>query len=70
MNECTFAMLAGPGDATFVARTLRHLLKMCSFEFRRVVMVVDDLPKEGRVPAALRALQDAVDPLVVAPLGN
>ena len=45
MSECTFALLAGPRDTGFLKATLRHLLKMCSFSFREILVVADDLPR-------------------------
>ena len=48
MSECTFVLLAGPRDAGFLKATLQHLLKMCSFPFREVLVVADDLPKGDR----------------------
>lgn len=45
MRDCTFVLLTSPRDTEFVGDILRHLLKMCSFPFREVILVVDDLPK-------------------------
>ena len=47
-NDCTLSMLTGPAHAPFIGMTLPHLLRMCAFDFRDVIIVVDDLPKEGR----------------------
>ena len=47
-NDCTLSMLTGPADAPFIGMTLPHLLRMCAYDFRDVIIVVDDLPKEGR----------------------
>jgi hypothetical protein len=45
MPECTFVFLTNPRDIEFVDHTLRHLLRMCSFHFREIILVADDLPK-------------------------
>lgn len=45
MSECTFVLLAGPRDSAFLDDTLRHVLRMCSFGFREVLIVADDLPR-------------------------
>ena len=63
MTECTFAMLAGPSDAAFMGSTLRHLLKMCSFGFREVIVIADDLPKKGRSRDAVYRFHDILGPL-------
>jgi hypothetical protein len=49
MPECTFVLLAGPGDGKFVESTLQHLLRMCSFPFREKMVVADDLPRRSRL---------------------
>jgi len=62
-STCTFAMLAGPADATYFSLTLRHILKMCSFDFAEVLLIVDDLPKRGRSPEAEQAFCTMVEGL-------
>ena len=58
-------MLTGPADAPFIGMTLPHLLRMCAYDFRDVIVVFDDLPKAGRDAdaaseplAALKGMQD------------
>jgi len=46
--ECTFVLLAGPRDTGFLKATLQHLLRMCSFPFREILVVADDLPRGNR----------------------
>lgn len=48
MPECTFVLLTSPSDIEFMNDTLRHLLRMCSFRFREVIVVADDLPRTTR----------------------
>jgi hypothetical protein len=45
MQNCTFLLLTSPRDREFVIFTLPHLLRMCSFPFYEVIVVIDDLPK-------------------------
>ena len=45
--SCTFVTLAGTADSPFLEIVLKHLLNMCSFPFHDVLLVVDDLPKDG-----------------------
>ena len=63
MTECTFSMLAGPGDISHVERILRHLLKMCAFDFREVIVVEDDCPKKGRSTNDGRRLHEVMERL-------
>jgi hypothetical protein len=55
-NDCTFSMLASTADAPFIAMSVRHLLRMCAFHFQDVVIVVDDLPKDGHDAVEARGL--------------
>jgi hypothetical protein len=48
VSECTFVLLAGPRDSGFLKATLQHLLRMCSFPFREILVVADDLPRGNR----------------------
>jgi hypothetical protein len=67
MADCTFVTLAGPGDTAFVGITLPHLLRMCSFPFHEVLIVVDDLPKESgrstKQPDKMLSFQETLDGL-------
>jgi hypothetical protein len=47
-------MLTGPADAPFITITLPHLLRMCAYDFKDVIIVFDDLPKDGRDADAAR----------------
>ena len=49
MSDCSFVLLASPRDTDFVKNILPHLLRMCSFSFRDVIVVADDLPKGIRL---------------------
>lgn len=46
VSECTCVFLAGPRDGEFLGDVVRHLLRMCSFPFREILVVVDDLPRK------------------------
>jgi len=54
MTDCAFVLLTSPRDSGFVGDILDHLLRMCSFPFREIILVVDDLPKS--VPKEHRSL--------------
>jgi hypothetical protein len=63
MNPCTFVTLAGPADARHVDRILDHLLRMCSFDFQEVILVLDDVPKTGIPADAWRELYAKIERL-------
>ena len=59
-DDCTFSMLTGPSEMPFLDVMLRHLLRVCAHDFRDVILVADDLPKEGRTEESLRDMMTAL----------
>ena len=53
VDDCALLILAGPSDVNFIEMTVRHILRMCAYDFREVIVVVDDLPKKGRSAEAV-----------------
>jgi hypothetical protein len=52
MPECSFVLLTSPRDIEFLSPILRHLVRMCAFPFREVILVLDDLPRKIPEPRA------------------